>query len=94
MFQNFYAESLSEVAQLLLVNAVHFQNEWKYEFDVSKTKLHAFHTPTGQVEVPMMHMQSRFNMAYLDDIACQVLELPYVVSDRAEKSSFADEVFS
>jgi len=74
-------ESLSEVAQLLLVNAVHFQNEWKYEFDVSKTKLHAFHTPTGQVEVPMMHMQSRFNMAYLDDIACQVLELPYVGSN-------------
>lgn len=62
--------------RLVLVNAIYFKGAWQRPFDPDATSDQAFHLAADQqVEVPMMYQKQR--VAYAEDEACQLVELPY-----------------
>jgi serine protease inhibitor len=71
---------LTQDAVLTLVNAIYFKGQWISRFDASETTSRPFFREDGgQVMVPMMKQENRFN--YGEDNAVQVLEMPYAGGD-------------
>ena len=69
---------LSELTRLVLVNAIYFKADWKTQFDKAKTEERDFYTEDqGAVKVPMMHLESTFEMASLPELGGKMLRLPY-----------------
>lgn len=60
---------------MFLLNAVYFKGDWQEAFQTKFTRDHAFYTPTGTKELPLMFMDHRFN--YLENDDLQMAELPY-----------------
>ncbi|CAH1244689.1 SERPINB9 [Branchiostoma lanceolatum] len=70
--------TVTPATMLVLVNAIYFKGSWERKFDESRTRLGTFHVSRDEkVEVPMMHQQGRFKLAYDEDLNCQILEMPY-----------------
>lgn len=61
---------------MYLLNAIYFNGEWKYRFDVQETADQSF-TKEDQnaVQVPTMYIENSFN--YFSNIDFQLLEMPY-----------------
>ncbi|WP_297463841.1 serpin family protein [Thermococcus sp.] len=60
--------------RLIITNAVYFRANWSSRFD-GGTWNGTFHSPKGQVTVPMMHQTWKF--PYFENDELQALELPY-----------------
>ena len=66
------------LTRLVLCDATYFKGKWQHQFKVSDTKPAPFHVTTNEtVTVPMMSQHSEFKVAYSDDGAVELLELPY-----------------
>jgi len=66
---------ISSDTRLVLTNAIYFKAFWVTQFDPQDTYDGLFRTPTGNVTVPLMNMETEAEYAYLDDVT--VLRLPY-----------------
>ena len=51
------AGALDSSTELVLTNALYFKAQWESAFDPAHTRPGPFHTPSGKIEVPMMHGQ-------------------------------------
>ncbi len=68
--------SLDALTRMVLVNAIYFKGNWKYQFDPEDTEEMDFHLESGRtVLVDMMYQQNTF--LYGEDDAMQVLIMPY-----------------
>ena len=60
----------------ILVNAIYFNGNWTYEFDIQQTENRAFHLADGTTkDVPLMSLKE--NLAYLENEDFQAIALPY-----------------
>ncbi|XP_065225743.1 serpin B3-like [Planococcus citri] len=71
---------LDEFTRLVLVNAVHFKDEWRTKFSENETYDEPFYSAKdSHVVVPMMHVNKKYR--YLEEDTYQVLEIPYKNED-------------
>ena len=73
-------ESLDEETVLVLVNAIYFKADWKYQFDKTKTKEKDFYLEGSTPQkVPMMELSGdeSFELADLPSLKSKMLRLPY-----------------
>ena len=85
--------ALDSSTDLVLSNALYFKAQWESAFDPAHTRPGPFHTPSGDLEVPMMHGQ-------LDGLFYQTSEMtsvslaykggPFAMLFVAPKSSLAE----
>ncbi len=69
-------ESITDLTQLVLTNAIYFKGEWLEPFDVERTKNGPFTTLDNQtIQAPMMHATQRYS--YNEDDQVQVLFMEY-----------------
>ncbi|XP_057319840.1 serine protease inhibitor 42Dd-like [Microplitis mediator] len=65
-------------SQMVLVNAVYFKGEWKWQFDPKRTKPEPFHIDKNTTkDVPMMIKTTRYNTNELADLDAKFIELRY-----------------
>lgn len=68
--------------RMVLVNAIYFKGNWKYQFDQRRTIKDDFYTSeTQKVPVDMMRMKKHFNYAILSDLDATALEMQYANSN-------------
>ena len=73
-------ESLDEETVLVLVNAIYFKADWKYQFDKTLTEERDFYLEGSTPQkVPMMQLTSdeTFELADLPSLKSKMLRLPY-----------------
>ena len=60
----------------VLINAIYFKGDWKYEFDESQTEDRTFYLKDGSTkDVPLMRLEEK--LAYMENEALQAVSLPY-----------------
>ena len=60
----------------VLINAIYFKGDWKYEFDESQTEDRMFYLKDGSTkDVPLMRLEEK--LAYMENEALQAVSLPY-----------------
>ena len=60
----------------VLINAIYFKGDWKYEFDESQTEDRTFYLKDGTTkDVPLMRLEEK--LAYMENEALQAVSLPY-----------------
>ncbi|KAM9774605.1 serpin peptidase inhibitor, clade B (ovalbumin), member 1, like 3 [Syngnathus typhle] len=70
---------LDNMSRLVLVNAIYFKGNWAKKFDETSTYDTQFHlSKTATKPVKMMRQKSKFPLAFIPDIKCQILEMPYM----------------
>ena len=64
---------------LILVNAIYFKSDWKYQFDTEATEQEEFHlSDGGTTTVDMMNIcDEEIDLNYSEDDHAQMLKLPY-----------------
>ncbi|XP_024408168.2 serpin B9 isoform X2 [Desmodus rotundus] len=77
--QNLLPENtVDEQTRLVVVNAVYFKGRWSGPFEKTCTKEMPFKiSQKEQRPVQMMFQEAMFNLAYIEEVKAQVLELPY-----------------
>lgn len=64
--------------RLVIVNAVHFKDQWLHKFETKKTRKNKFYIDqSNSVETDFMETKARFYKTYLPDIECDVVQIPY-----------------
>ena len=61
---------------MLLINAIYFKGSWQTEFEPENTVVTDFTSPTGVVEVDMMHLAESSFRYTINDLF-QAIDLPY-----------------
>lgn len=70
--------SVDSLSRLVLVNAVYFKSSWERKFQEEHTHEQQFRTSRNESKpVQMMFQKGRFPLAFIPDVNCQILELPY-----------------
>ena len=60
----------------VLINAIYFKGDWKYEFDESQTEDRTFYLKDGSTkDVPLMRLEEK--LAYMENETLQAVSLPY-----------------
>ncbi|OTF83355.1 hypothetical protein BLA29_012168, partial [Euroglyphus maynei] len=64
---------------LLLIDAIHFKDNWARQFDQSKSLMESFRLSDGRttVETWMMHQTGIFNFYHYESLNVSAIELPY-----------------
>ena len=71
--------SVTVNSALLLVNAVYFQGDWDHPFHHLDTRQESFHVTSDKIiNMDIMRQKNHFRYAYMQDLQCKVLELPYI----------------
>ncbi|HEY4178516.1 MAG TPA: serpin family protein [Kofleriaceae bacterium] len=73
--------SLDDMTRLVLTNAIYMKAAWKTTFEASETSDLPFHTPTGDVTVPMM--RGDMSAAVARTATYTAVQLPYAGSSIA-----------
>lgn len=69
-------ETIPPEMVLYLINAIHFQGDWRFAFDADRTTTRTFHAlDGGTVEAPMMDGEPASRVAYAEGAA--IVEMPY-----------------
>jgi serpin B len=68
-------DHLDPTAAMVLVDAIYFKAPWQRAFEAGATHAEPFHLHDGQVEVPMMHMESVFHLAVRPGY--RAIQIPY-----------------
>jgi len=75
------AGMLSADTKLTLVNAIYFKGLWLEQFHKGRTHPASFFVSENEeIEVPMMHQEADFKYSKSRELACQILEMPYIGS--------------
>ncbi|XP_069179926.1 leukocyte elastase inhibitor-like [Procambarus clarkii] len=65
-------------AIMMLINAAYFKGTWRYQFKPSHTQPRQFFVSPGHsVDVAMMRIKTKLRLAHSEELAAQVLEVPY-----------------
>lgn len=75
-------DALNELTRLVILNAIYFKADWKYEFIAERTKQMIFYG-LRDVQYVTNFMYSRQKYSYFEDENLRILELPY----KEEKAS-------
>ncbi|XP_026328620.1 zonadhesin-like [Hyposmocoma kahamanoa] len=72
------ADAISTLTRLILINAIYFKGDWKYQFDEKNTQDQDFYvTPDKTVKVPTMYQKNKFFYTESQDLQAQMIELRY-----------------
>ncbi|XP_077365839.1 serpin peptidase inhibitor, clade B (ovalbumin), member 1, like 3 [Festucalex cinctus] len=70
---------LDSLTRLVLVNAIYFKGNWNKKFKESDTRDAQFRLNKNATKpVKMMHQKAKFHLAFIPEINCQILEMPYI----------------
>ena len=70
---------LSSDTRLTLVNAIYFKGLWLEKFKKERTVSKSFFvSQNDEIKVNMMHQEADFKYIESQELACQVLEIPYI----------------
>ncbi|XP_077411145.1 serpin peptidase inhibitor, clade B (ovalbumin), member 1, like 3 [Vanacampus margaritifer] len=70
---------LDSLTRLVLVNAIYFKGNWNKKFKDSDTRDAQFRlNKNASKPVKMMHQKTKFPLAFIPEVNCQILEMPYV----------------
>ncbi|GAA49647.1 leukocyte elastase inhibitor B [Clonorchis sinensis] len=73
---------LDQNSKFLLIDALYFRGSWDHQFDKEQTQESDFHCLNGEsIKVKMMYRKSRFFLAYLAELNCVAVKLPFRRSD-------------
>ncbi|XP_067290444.1 serpin peptidase inhibitor, clade B (ovalbumin), member 1, like 3 isoform X3 [Pseudorasbora parva] len=73
------AADVDPLTRLVLVNAVYFKGDWERKFREDLTHDQQFKMNKNESKpVRMMSQKAKFPLAFIPEMNCQVLELPYV----------------
>ncbi|KAG5850142.1 leukocyte elastase inhibitor-like [Anguilla anguilla] len=71
--------SIDNMTILLLVNAIYFKGDWHEKFNGMDTKEVQFKLNKKESKpVQMMHQKATFGYAFIPEVNCQILEMPYL----------------
>ncbi|KAL1764701.1 serpin B9, partial [Sigmodon hispidus] len=71
-------DSVSPQTRMVLVNSLYFKGTWNEVFSEDLTREMPFKTNEKKTRpVQMMYQKDTFNLAYVDEVQAQVLEMPY-----------------
>ncbi|GFS44190.1 hypothetical protein TNIN_8891 [Trichonephila inaurata madagascariensis] len=70
----------SQSTKIMIVNAVHFRSQWKWQFNPQATEPNGFFyiTPHHRVQVPIMSGKMHVALGYNPSTGASILELPFV----------------
>ncbi|KAM8791993.1 leukocyte elastase inhibitor isoform 1-T1 [Rhynchonycteris naso] len=69
---------VDNMTKLVLVNAIYFKGNWQEKFSKEATTDAPFRLNKKDTKtVKMMYQKKKFPFAYIEDLKCRVLELPY-----------------
>ena len=71
--------SITNLTQLVLVNAIYFKRNWLGKFDIKNTKSNKFHiNSSNTIDVQLMYQKRNFKYGVCRSLDyCQAIELPY-----------------
>ncbi|XP_026856932.2 leukocyte elastase inhibitor-like isoform X1 [Electrophorus electricus] len=70
---------VDSLTRLVLVNAIYFKGNWEKKFEERATRELPFHLNKNTSKpVQMMQQKVKFPLAFIPDMNCQILEMPYV----------------
>ncbi|XP_076868876.1 leukocyte elastase inhibitor-like [Brachyhypopomus gauderio] len=70
---------VDSLTRLVLVNAIYFKGSWQKRFkDQATSELPFRLTKNTTKTVQMMYQEATFPLAFIPDMSCQILEMPYV----------------
>ena len=69
-------DDLNNRTKMVIANAIHFKEEWKYKFDPSKTENSPFYTQKNK-SVDAQIMTQEQELFYMENDTLQMLEIPY-----------------
>uniref|UniRef100_A0A8C4RPA5 Serpin B6 n=1 Tax=Erpetoichthys calabaricus TaxID=27687 RepID=A0A8C4RPA5_ERPCA len=73
------SRNVDALTRLVLVNAVYFKGNWEKKFQESETINGQFRINKNETRpIKMMYQKSKFNITYISELKCRILELPYV----------------
>lgn len=73
---------VDSLTRLVLVNAIYFKGNWEKKFKEEHTRKEQFKINKNESKpVQMMFQKAKFPMAFIPDVNCQILELPYAGKD-------------
>lgn len=73
------AGMLSSDTRLTLVNAIYFKSVWQEKFKKGETFPGSFFlSQNEEIKVEMMHQEADFKLVESQDLACLILEMPYL----------------
>ncbi|XP_047657736.1 leukocyte elastase inhibitor-like isoform X2 [Tachysurus fulvidraco] len=71
--------ALDHLTRLVLVNAIYFKCNWEMQFMLEETKELPFRLNKIETKpVPMMNQEACFPLAFIPEMQCKILEMPYV----------------
>lgn len=73
---------VDSLTRLVLVNAIYFKGSWERKFREEHTQEKQFKINKKESKpVQMMFQKAKFPLAFIPDVNCQILELPYAGKD-------------
>ncbi|XP_042570811.1 serpin peptidase inhibitor, clade B (ovalbumin), member 1, like 3 isoform X1 [Cyprinus carpio] len=73
---------VDSLTRLVLVNAIYFKGSWERKFREEHTREQQFKINKNESKpVQMMSQKAKFPLAFIPDVNCQILELPYAGKD-------------
>ncbi|XP_043082732.1 serpin peptidase inhibitor, clade B (ovalbumin), member 1, like 3 isoform X2 [Puntigrus tetrazona] len=73
---------VDSLTRLVLVNAIYFKGSWEKKFTEEHTREQQFKINKNESKhVKMMFQKAKFRLAFIPDLNCQILELPYAGKD-------------
>ena len=73
-------DNLEDDTSMLLLNAIYFKSDWKYQFFEENTKPRLFHLDKNKsIKVPTMFFKKYLIRGDLDGMDAEFVELPYKV---------------
>nr|ADO27861.1 leukocyte elastase inhibitor [Ictalurus furcatus] len=69
---------VDNLTRLVLVNAIYFKGSWEKQFKVNATQELPFKLNKKETKpVQMMNQKAKFPLAFIPDLRCKILEMPY-----------------
>ncbi|XP_039858682.1 leukocyte elastase inhibitor-like isoform X1 [Simochromis diagramma] len=69
---------LDPMTRLVLVNAIYFKGLWNKQFKQDQTQDAQFRVNKNDTKpVKMMYQKSKFPLTFINEVNCQIIELPY-----------------